>query len=335
MFTKTVLTRLLTAVGLATMLAMPAQAAKIKIATTVADSSNWIVAAKRFKEVVERDSQGRHTVEIHANGVLSGRNDRVELEMAQAGAVEIIMKTTPWLAQLHPDFMVMSMPWMFPDAATAMAVMEGPVGEQLNAHLKARKLHAMGWGSGSFFQLYTNKGPMKSPDDLKNVKIRTPGLNLYLDSWKAIGANPVAMGFAEVFSALQAGAIDGGISPIPLIYSSRFYEVSKYISVINFSFEAVGFIASDAFLSTLSPADRALVQKAATEGMLQQRKVAYDEEADLLKKMQAAGVNVYTPTAAELAAFKAKLEPVMPAFRKQIGEELVKKVESEVARLRK
>lgn len=331
----TKLTRLLAAAGMATLLALPAMAAKIKIATNVADTSNWIAGAKRFKEIVERESSGRHTVEIHANGVLSGRNDRVELEMAQAGAVEIIMKTTPWLAQLHPDFMVISMPWIFPDAATALAVMDGPVGERLNKHLQSRRLHALGWGSGSFFQLYGNKGPVKTPDDIKGVKIRTPGLNLYLDSWKAIGANPVAMNFAEVFAALQAGAIDGGISPVPLIYSSRFYEVSKNISLVNFSFEAVGFIASDAFWSKLPDADKTLLRKAAAEAMAHQRKVADDEESDLVKKMRSGGVNVYSPNAAELGAFKAKLEPVLPGFRKQIGEDLVKQVESEVARLKK
>lgn len=325
--------RLVVIAGLATLLAIPAHAAKIKIATTVSDSSNWIEGAKRFKEIVERESQGRHTVEIHPNGVLSGRNDRVELEMAQAGAVEIIMKTTPWLAQLHPDFMVASMPWIFPDAATAMAVMDGPVGEQLGKHLESRKLRPLAWGSGSFFQLYSNKGPLKSPDDLKGVKIRTPGLDLYLNSWRAIGANPVAMGFAEVFSALQAGAIDGGISPIPLIYSSRFYEVSKYVSVLNFSFEAVGFIASDAFWSRLSDADKALLSKAAKEGMAHQRKVADAEEVELVKKMQAAGVTVYTPTAGELAAFKARVAPVFAEFKVKIGKELVEKVESEVKRV--
>jgi tripartite ATP-independent transporter DctP family solute receptor len=324
---------LLAAAGIAAIAALPAQAAKIKIATNVADTSNWIEGAKRFKEIVERESKGRHTVEIHANGVLSGRNDRVELEMAQAGAVEIIMKTTPWLAQLQQDFMVISMPWIFPDQKTAMAVMDGPVGAQLNKHLESRKLHALAWGSGSFFQLYANKGPIKSPDDIKGVKIRTPGLSLYLDSWKAIGANPVAMNFAEVFSALQAGAIDGGISPIPLIYSSRFYEVSKNLTVLNYSFEAVGFIVSDVFWSRLPEADKALLRKAAVEGMAYQREVADREEADLIKKMQAAGVNVYMPNGTELAAFKTRAAPVLAEYKVKIGKDLVEKVEAEVKRI--
>lgn len=324
---------LVVAASFASMLATPVHAAKIKIATTVSDSSNWIAGAKRFKEIVEKESNGRHTVEIHANGVLSGRNDRVELEMAQAGAVEIIMKTTPWLAQLHQDFMVISMPWIFPNAKAAMAVMEGPVGEQLAKHLESRRLRPLAWGSGSFFQLYSNKGPLKTPDDLKGVKIRTPGLDLYLQSWRAIGANPVAMGFAEVFSALQAGAIDGGISPVPLIYSSRFYEVSKYITILNFSFEAVGFIASDAFWSRLNADDKALIGKAAKQGMEHQREVADAEESELTKKMQAAGVTVYVPTAAELEQFKSRVAPVFAEFKSKIGKDLVEKVESEVKRV--
>jgi TRAP-type C4-dicarboxylate transport system substrate-binding protein len=140
------------------------------------------------------------------------------------------------------------------------------------------------------------------------------------------------MNFAEVFSALQAGAIDGGISPIPLIYSSRFYEVSKNISVVNYSFEAVGFIVSDAFWSKLPEADRALLRKAATEGMEHQRKVADAEEADLVGKMRATGVNVYTPTPAELDAFKSRVAPVLATFKTKIGKDLVDQVEAEVKR---
>lgn len=326
------LTRLLIAAGLA-VCAGTTSAMTIKIATNVADTSNWVRGAEKFKEVVERESEGRHTVEIYANGVLSGRNDRVELEMAQGGAVEIIMKTTPWLAQLHGDFMVISMPWIFPDSAAAMAVMDGPVGERLNAHLESRRLRALAWGSGSFFQLYSNKGPIRTPEDIAGQKIRTPGLGLYLDSWTAIGANPVAMNFAEVFSALQAGAIDGGISPIPLIYSSRFYEVSKHIALLNFSFEAIGFIASDTFWSRLDDADKDLMRQAAIEAMEHQRAIADAEEADLIARMEADGVEVQVLSDAEIGEFKARVASVFDKYKAEIGADLVEQVQAEVERL--
>ena len=286
----------------------PAAADNIRVSTTVAETSNWVAAARKFKELVEERSD--HTVEVFPSGVLVGGNDRVELEMAQAGAVDIIMKSTPWLSQISSDFMVIAMPWIFPDADTAMAVMDGPVGERLSEKLAGAGVEPLGWGSGSFFQLYSNPGPIETPEDIAGVKIRTPGLDLYLDSWTAIGAVPVAMSFAEVFTALQAGAIDGGISPIPLIYTSRFFEVSKNIAKINFSFEAVGMLGSTAALARFSDEDKEMIRMAAHDAMVFQRELAASEEAELAAKMEAEGVTITVPSPEALDAFKAKVAPV-------------------------
>lgn len=316
-----------------TMGAAQVNAANIRLSTTVSDSSNWVKAANRFKELVEERSGGAHTVEVYPNGSLVSGNDRVELEMAQAGAVDIIMKSTPWLSQLNPDFMVVSMPWIFPDADAAMAVMDGEVGSKLSSKLESQGIRALSWGSGGFFQLYSNPGPIATTADISGVKIRTPGLDLYIDSWKSVGAVPVAMSFAEVFSALQAGAIDGGISPIPLIYSSRFYEVSKNIAKINFSFEAVGMLASNVFWNRLSAEDKALVEQAAKDAMIYQREVAAEEEEKLAALMEEAGVTIQTPTPEALADFKSKVAPVFDEYKTKIGEELVTEVESAVSAL--
>ena len=310
-----------------------ASADKIRVSTTVADTSNWVAAAKKFEELVEERSGGRHDVEVFPSGVLVGGNDRVELEMAQAGAVDIIMKSTPWLSQLNKEFMVVSMPWIFPDANTAMGVMDGPVGKRLSDQLASIGIEAYGWGSGSFFQLYSNPGPIRTPADIADVKIRTPGLDLYLDSWKAVGAVPVAMSFAEVFTALQAGAIDGGISPIPLIYASRFFEVSKNIAVINFSFEAIGILGSKAAMARFSPEDQELIRQAAHDAMVFQRELAAKEESELAKKMEETGVTIQTPSPEALADFKQRVAPIFDQYRGEIGEELVSLVEDEVKKL--
>ena len=191
-------------------------------------------------------------------------------------------------------------------------------------------MEPLGWGSGSFFQLYSNPGPIETPEDIAGVKIRTPGLDLYLDSWTAIGAVPVAMSFAEVFTALQAGAIDGGISPIPLIYTSRFFEVSKNIAKINFSFEAVGMLGSTAALARFSDEDKEMIRTAAHDAMVFQRELAASEEAELAAKMEAEGVTITVPSPEALDAFKAKVAPVFDSYRESIGADLVAEVESEV-----
>ena len=303
----------------------------IKISTTVPETSNWMVAANKFKEIVEAKTD--HTVEVYPNGVLVGGNDRVELEMAQAGAVDIIMKTTIWLSQLNQDFLVTAMPWMFPNAEIAMKVMDGPTGEQLSNSLNEVGLQALAWGDGGFFQLYSKEGPIKTPDGIKGVKIRVPGNPIFVDTWKEVGAVPTPISFAEIFSSLQSGAIDGGVATTPLIYAKRFYEVAGYTSIINFSFEAVGMIASKALLDRLSDSDKAVLQEAALEGMKAQRATAIEENKSYISKMTEAGSKIYEPSAEELGQFKAIAEPIYGKFKEKIGAELVTRVEDEVKAL--
>jgi tripartite ATP-independent transporter DctP family solute receptor len=300
----------------------------IKISTTVPETSNWLLAANKFKEIVEAKTE--HTVEVYPNGVLVSGNDRVELEMAQAGAIDIIMKTTIWLSQLNKDFLVTAMPWMFPNAEIAMKIMDGPTGKDLSDSLTEVGLQALAWGDGGFFQLYSKKGPIKTPDEIKGVKIRVPGNPIFVKTWEKIGAVPTPISFAEIFSSLQAGAIDGGVATTPLIYAKRFYEVADYTSIINFSFEAVGMIASSGFLKGLSDADKVVINEAALEGMKVQRAAALAENQTYLSKMSEAGAKIYVPTAEELDQFKALAKPIYDEFKESIGAELVSKVENEV-----
>ena len=254
--------------------------------------------------------------------------------MTQAGAIDIALKTTVWLSQINKEFLATAMPWIFPDAEVAMKVMDGPVGEHLSNRLDEKNLVAMAWGDGAFFQLYSNQGPVKTPEDIAGVKIRVPGNPIFTDSWKEIGAVPVAMSFAEVFSALQAGTIDGGASTTPLIYSSRFFEVSKYVSMVNFNFEAIAVLASKGFLQRYSEEDQSMFRQAAHEAMVLQRKMADEEVNTVVQNLRDAGVNVHEPTEAELNLFKAKVKPVYDRFKQEIGADFVSQIEAEVAKSR-
>lgn len=300
----------------------------IKISTTVPETSNWLVAANTFKSIVEEQTE--HKVEIYPNGTLVTGNDRVELEMAQAGAVDIVMKTTIWLSQLNQDFLVTAMPWMFPNAEVAMQVMDGPVGQDLSKSLNEVGLEALAWGDGGFFQLYSKGETVKAPEGISGVKIRVPGNPIFVKSWEALGAVPTPISFAEIFSALQSGAIDGGVATTPLIYAKRFYEVAPKISMINFSFESVGMIANTGFLNRMSDEDQAVIRAAALEGMKAQRAAAAAEDAGYITEMQAAGADIYTPTTAELDSFKQVAAPIYDDFKKEIGEDLVSTVEAAV-----
>jgi TRAP-type C4-dicarboxylate transport system substrate-binding protein len=224
---------------------------------------------------------------------------------------------------------------MFPDAEVAMKVMDGPTGERLSNSLTKVGLQALAWGDGGFFQLYSKRETVKTPDGIKGVKIRVPGNPIFVDTWNAIGAVPTPISFAEIFSSLQSGAIDGGVATTPLIYAKRFYEVAKHISIINFSFESVGMIASKEMLDGLSDADRAVLKTAALEGMKVQRAAALEEDKSYLDKMTAAGAVIYVPSAEELGQFKSIARPIYDEFKQKLGPELVSSVEEQVKALAK
>ncbi len=311
-----------------------AEARPIRVSFTVASGSIWDRGAQKFKALVEERSQGAFTVEIYPNGSLVSGNDRVELEMTQAGAVDIALKSTIWLTQVDKRFFATALPWLFRDTNMAMAFMDGRIGQMLSDDLaKNIGLIPLAWGSGSFFQLYTNKGPITTPADMKGIKVRVPGNEVFINSFRDLGAVPVSMSFGEVFPALQSGAIDGGTSPIPLIYSSKFYEVSKYVCINNFAFEAIGVIAGAPFWNSLNDQEKTLIKQAAVDAMVFQRQEAVDEDAKLIEDMKQKGVHFTVLDAAQLAAFKQAVAGVYKDASTRYGAEFMQQVEAEIKAL--
>ena len=311
-----------------------AQAKAIKLSFNVSSGTTWDKGAQKFKQLLEERSKGAFTVEVFPNATLASGNDRVELEMTQAGVIDIVLKSSVWLSQMDKRFLAIAMPWLFKDTEMALKFMDGKIVQMLSADLgKNISLYPLAWGSGSFYQLYSNKGPIKTPADIQGVKIRVPGNEVFVNTWRNVGAIPVTMSFGEVFPALQSGTIDGGTSPIPLIYSSKFYEVSKHVCVNNFTFEAISFIAGGPFWNSLNADQKKLVQQAATDAMAFQREEAMKEDARLADEMKKAGVTITVLNDAELAAFREKVQPVYAEFSQKLGEDYMKQVMEEVKSL--
>jgi len=166
------------------------------------------------------------------------------------------------------------------------------------------------------------------------LKIRVMANPVALETWKTIGANAVPMAFAEVFPALEIKALDGQENPLVHMYSNKMQEVQKFISVTNHVYTPVAIVASKKFWETLSPADQAGVQKAATEAGLYQRKLLDEGDIDVVSKFKAAGVTVNTVSPAELARIQDKVKPVVAKFAPIIGEDFVKGFYAEIDKAR-
>jgi TRAP-type C4-dicarboxylate transport system substrate-binding protein len=151
-----------------------------------------------------------------------------------------------------------------------------------------------------------------------------------LATWKAIGANAVPMAFSEVFPALETKALDGQENPLVHMYSNKMQEVQKFISVTNHVYTPVALVASKKFWDGLNAADKAGLQKAATEAGLLQRKLLDEGDKDVVVKFRAAGVTVNNVSMAELARIQDKVKPVVSEFGPKIGMEFVNQFMAEI-----
>jgi TRAP-type C4-dicarboxylate transport system substrate-binding protein len=191
-----------------------------------------------------------------------------------------------------PEVDVFNMPFVFRDIPHMRKVIDGPIGDELLAKVTASpaRLVALGWMDGGARSLYTKK-LVKSPADLKGVKVRMMGNPLFVDTMNAMGGNGISMAYGEVFSALQTGVIDGAENNPPSMFTSNHYTAgAKYYAQTNHLIIPELLVMSKVTWDKLTPADQALVKKLGREAQLEQR-VLWDKSVEEYSaKLKAAGV---------------------------------------------
>ena len=212
-----------------------------------------------------------------------------------------------------PEFAVLGLPFLFRDLPHAYKVVDGPIGKQLAdaADKKGLVLLAM-WDNG-IRHTSNNKRAITKPEDLKGIKIRTPPDPITLDIFNALGANPAPLAFSELYIALQQGVFDGQENPLVNIFSSKLFEVQKFISLTGHKYEATPLLASKVEWAKLSKQDQQAVREAATEAAKLNRDLSLAADADLKGKLAAAGV---TFNSVDQAPFIAATKPVYDKWRK-------------------
>ncbi len=295
----------------------------VNVSYNVAEGSSWHQGAERFAELVDEYSDGEYVVRLHPNASLAGGSDRVELEMTQSGAIQFLIKSTTWMTGLDDRYQVLGMPWLFPDHDVANAVIDGPAGDALYADIRDSDLVGLAWGVNGFRQVTNSERAIRTPEDLEGLRIRVPGIQLYLSIFNELGASPTTMNFAEVFTALETGAVDGQENPMSLISSSRFVDVQDHMTIWNYSYDALAFVSGTPFWDSLSDEDQSMFQQAAEEAMDFQREVVAQEDIELESALAEQGMTVTVLSEDEISTFQEMLQPVYDEYKAELGEEFV------------
>ena len=283
-------------------------------------------ASLKFAQLVGQKTNGRVKVEV--GGSAQFGDDTESLTNMRLGTLAFSTNSQGATSGVVPQFSVIGLPFLFRDLSHAYKVVDGPVGDKLNELAKAKGLVVLALWDNGIRHTSNNKRPIVKPEDLTGIKVRTPPDPITLDIFKALGANPGPLAFSELYIALQQGVFDGQENPLMNIYSSKLYEVQKYISLTGHKYETTPLLASKMIFETLSKADQAAIKEAAVEAGKLNRQMSMAADTDLRKKLTDSGVKINT---VDQAPFAAKTKPVYDKWSQQYPD-LVKLIVAEAAK---
>jgi tripartite ATP-independent transporter DctP family solute receptor len=289
-------------------------------------------AAKMFSAEMEKVTGGRIKTSVIANQALGP--DPQMLGALQGGVQEFYTGSALGMLGQVRELGFQDVPFLFNSEAEAHAVFDGPVGKHLNDKLSAVGIHVLGWWENGFRHITNSKRPVNTLDDLKGLKLRTQPNPLTLDAFKAIGANASPLPWSELFVALETRAFDGQENPIVLMYTQRFYEVQKYMTLSGHVYSPLIFAVSKKYWDSLSPADKQLMTTAAANATAFQRKTTAAEAGSALQGMKDKGMQVTQFSAADLQAIRDRVPAAIAPHLEKIGPEFMTLVRSEIARVR-
>jgi tripartite ATP-independent transporter DctP family solute receptor len=291
------------------------------------------LGAQKFADLVAERSGNKLKVKIYPGGTLGGEVQLVS--SLQGGTVEMSAIATPQLVGLIKEFAALDLPFLFNNEKEADAVVDGPVGKQFLERLPANGLVGLSWYEHGFRNLTNSKRPVAKLEDIKGLKVRVQQNAVAIDTFNTLGANAVPMPFTELYTALEQKAVDGQENPYSSIETSKFYEVQKHVSVTKHNYTPLILLLSRKFWDTLSADEKKILQDAATEAAVYQRKANREFNEKSLQALKAAGMQVTTIAPAEMDRIRAKVQPVVDKYSKQVGEPLVKALYSEIEKVRK
>lgn len=321
---------IVTAVMAASMIASSFAATTIKLGFTTVSNDPRGTASQLFKEEVEKATGGSVKVELYDKeklstlGLKASDSDLIE-QVINKGKIDMTVSSAGNFDMYAPGVGVSALPFLFSDFAKAWKFMDSPIVADVNKKLEASNIVVLGHYDNGFRCVTTSNKAVESVADMKGLKIRTPTSPVIMETMYALKAKPDALAFSELPAALKAGKFDAQENPIPVIYNNKLYEVQKYLSITNHSYDAMPLVIRKDVWSKLSASEQAAVKAAAQKAQKLNRDTVKAQTDSLVSKLKAAGMTVSNP---DLSAFKAATTSVYTTYEAQYGKDLINKAKN-------
>jgi len=269
-----------------------------------------VEAIVRMGAKLEKATNGRISIQMFPSMQLGGEKEMIE--QAQVGALQIARISVGAMGPVVDEVNVFNLPFVFRDEQHMRHVIDGPIGQDMLERMSAgaSRLIALGWMDAGTRNVYANK-PVTKPADLKGMKVRMMGNPIFVETMNAMGGNGIAMGFNELYSAMQTGVVDGAENNEPTVLAQNHYQVAKIYSLTGHLIIPEIFVFSKRSWETVSKEDQALVRKFSREAQLEQRKLWDDKTAKATEELKAKGVKFVN---ADKQAFYKVTQPIRDKY---------------------
>ncbi|RZL94665.1 MAG: DctP family TRAP transporter solute-binding subunit [Variovorax sp.] len=322
--------------------AAPAQTykAEYKMSLVLGPPTPWGQAGKIWADLVKERTQGRINIKLYPGVSLIQGDQTREFSALRQGVIDMAVGSTinwsPQVKQLN----LFSLPFLMPDYAAVDALTQGAVGKEIFATLDKAGVVPLAWGENGYREITNSKRAIKSPEDLKGMKIRVVGSPIFSDMFSTLGANPTQMSWADAQPALASGAVDGQENPLFLFTVLKMHTVGqKFVTTWGYMADPLVFVVNKEIWASWTPADQAIVRQAAIDAGQQEialaRKGLVEADKPVLKEIAGMGVTVTQLSPAEREAFVKATRPVYAKWKPTIGNELVAKAEQAIANRKK
>ncbi|RAU19825.1 TRAP transporter substrate-binding protein [Nitrincola tibetensis] len=329
---KTLLLSCLIGASIISHAAADVQTRQIRFGYGLNENSNQGRATKVFAEEVSRLSDGKLRIRAFGGATLGS-----DIQMQQAllgGAQEMMVGSTATLVGIASEMAIWDTPFLFNSAEEADVILDGPVGQKVMDTLEEKGLIGLVYWENGFRNLTNSRRPVESLEDLDGIRLRVMQNNVFLDSFRNLGANAVPMAFSELFTALETKTVDGQENPFNTILSSKFYEVQEYLTVTNHVYSPWIVLVSKRFWDRLSATERDILLEAAKTARDFEREDTRKEAAMALAELQEKGMKVNELSLEEVERMRSRLVDVNQSIAQGVGQDLWDELQAALTELR-
>ena len=321
-------------------IAQTAYKSEYRMSLVLGTAFPWGKGGELWANKVRERTHGRINIKLYPGVSLIQGDQTREFSALRQGVIDMAVGSTinwsPQVKQLN----LFSLPFLMPDYAAADALTQGEVGQRLFQTLEKAGVVPLAWGENGYREISNSKKAIKTPEDLKGMKIRVVGSPLFLDTFTALGANPTQMSWADAQPAMASSAVDGQENPLSVYMAAKLYTVAqKHLTLWGYMNDPLIFVVNKDIWNSWTPADREIVKQAAIDAGKEQvaiaRKGVVEADKPLLKEIASHGVTVTQLNPAEREAFVKATRPVVEKWKGQIGADLVNLAEKTIAARKK